>query len=196
MSKNLSDKDIRRVLRESLQITFTHHPDTLIVEEMGLCQGTARIDVAVLDGALHGYEIKSDRDDLRQLYDQAEIYNRVLDKITIVASQRHIPHAQDAVPNWWGIQRVIRRGYRVLLEEIRPPQLNPSVEPIALVQLLWRDEAITILKERSLHHGLLSKPRWVLWEKLVETLSLEELRNVVTRSLKARRDWRSARSPL
>ena len=35
------------------------------VEELGVCRGRVRVDVAVVNGTLHGYEIKSDRDSLR-----------------------------------------------------------------------------------------------------------------------------------
>ena len=42
-------------------------PNTVFLEELGLCQGDARVDYAVINGAMNGYEIKSDRDKLVRL---------------------------------------------------------------------------------------------------------------------------------
>ena len=58
--KRASDKDaaIRPVLLANLQ--QRSGPGTLIVEELGLCEGAVRIDVAAINGSIHGYEIKSD----------------------------------------------------------------------------------------------------------------------------------------
>lgn len=35
--------------------------ERLIIDELGCCQGAARIDVAVVTNELHGFEIKSER---------------------------------------------------------------------------------------------------------------------------------------
>ena len=48
-----------------------HNPDTLFIEELGLCQGQARIDSAAVTSVLHGYELKSNRDRLTRLASQA-----------------------------------------------------------------------------------------------------------------------------
>ena len=73
----MRDIDIRRRLRADERL----HPwdsNTRIVEELGLCQGVARVDLAVVNGTIHGYEIKSERDTLTRLSGQAEIYNHII----------------------------------------------------------------------------------------------------------------------
>ena len=65
-------------------------PQTLIVEELGIRQGAARVDVAVVNGSLHGYEIKSARDTLERLPKQSELYSSVFDTITLVTAENHL----------------------------------------------------------------------------------------------------------
>lgn len=63
MSNNLvlGDSDIRPVLRSRLRLKHANDTDTVVIEELGLCRGQVRVDVSVVNGLLHGYEIKSDR---------------------------------------------------------------------------------------------------------------------------------------
>lgn len=83
-----SDADVRRALRR--QLAQDHHPPaTRIIEELGLDEGSVRIDVAVVNGRLLGYEIKSDRDTLDRLREQACVYCSVFDEVVLVAGKRH-----------------------------------------------------------------------------------------------------------
>jgi hypothetical protein len=52
------DPDIRYVLMAELNRKFCDPTHDLILQEFG-CKG-ARIDIAVVNGSLHGFEIKSD----------------------------------------------------------------------------------------------------------------------------------------
>ena len=72
----LGDSDIRAVPRSSLFFKHLDEADTVVIEELGLCRGQVRVDVAVVNGLLHGYEIKSDRDSLRRLGVQVEVYGK------------------------------------------------------------------------------------------------------------------------
>lgn len=92
-----ADVDIRPVLRRSL-LASTAGEGSVVVEELGLCRGRVRVDLAVVNGSLHGYEIKSDRDSLDRLAGQADVYSKVLDQVTLVVGERHLAHAMDRVP--------------------------------------------------------------------------------------------------
>ena len=48
----------------------------MILDELGICRGRVRIDLTVVNGLLHGYEIKSERDTLARLETQADLYGR------------------------------------------------------------------------------------------------------------------------
>jgi len=57
----------------------------------------------VVNGKLHGYEIKSDADTLKRLPAQAEVYSAVFDLVTIVVGEHHLDTVRAIVPEWWGI---------------------------------------------------------------------------------------------
>jgi len=185
------DIDIRTSLHYMLQKEHENESDTIILDELGLCQGDARIDVAVVNGAINGYEIKSESDTLERLPRQREAYNRVFDTVTVLTASRFIEGLEDIIPEWWGVTRAeMKDDGKVEFLTYRQPQQNPNIDPLALAQLLWRDEAITILKERGLHKGLLSKPRQILWNALAQNLELRDLQDAVRKTLKARKRWR------
>lgn len=190
----MRDIDIRRVLLKSLQNKYGKRTDTLVIEELGLCQGDSRVDVAVINGSIHGYEIKSERDTLDRLPSQQDYYNRVLDCVTVVASTCHLSKVEKLVPTWWGLCKAEYKNRKLLIRKIRPDTQNSEVDPTAIVQLLWREEALDVLKKRDLHKGIVSKPREVLWNRLVECLAIDELRFEVRERIKARQYWRSAQT--
>ncbi|QOS97686.1 hypothetical protein JNUCC42_14055 [Brevibacterium sp. JNUCC-42] len=55
----LRDKDVREALLEKLSVIHQNEEDTRIINELAVCGGLSRVDVAVVNGVLHGYEIKS-----------------------------------------------------------------------------------------------------------------------------------------
>lgn len=192
----MRDRDIRDILVKSLKTKCKKNGKTILIEELGLCQGISRVDVAVINGALHGYEIKSERDSLKRLPVQQEFYNRIFDYVTIVASTRHIQKIKKNIPLWWGLLEAKYRNDELVLKKIRPVKRNTSVDPKFLVQLLWKDEALNILKARNVHKGVLSKTREDIWNRLVEKLSINELRFEVRKTIKERKFWRSAQKQM
>ncbi len=189
--------DIRRSLLAEIEERHRGETDTLIKEELGLCQGFARVDIAVVNGSVHGYEIKSEQDTLARLPGQAQIYNRALDFVTIVTAPAHAKKISEVVPGWWGIWNAAECGQEVRLESSREASHNPHIEPFALAQLLWRGEALQALSENNLATGMRSKPREQLWRRLASELPLEKLGCIVRECLKRRgADWRAPVSPV
>ena len=94
----LGDSDIRAVLRSRLFLKHPDEADTVVIEELGLCRGQVRVDVAVVNGLLHGYEIKSDRDSLCRLGVQVEVYGKVFDQATLVVGDRHMVNQIQRIP--------------------------------------------------------------------------------------------------
>ena len=188
----MRDADIRRVLRQHLEGAFKDDGTTMIIEELGLCRGTVRVDVAVINGVLKGYEIKSDQDTLLRLSSQAATYNRIFDTMTVVVAERHLRAAERLIPSWWAIQ-VVKAGDSsapLEIEHIRGELTNPSVDPGSLVQLLWRDEVLELLGQTEPLKALKSKPRRVLWETLATAVPLPELKAMVCACLRSRSRWR------
>jgi len=188
----MREMDIRRALKRRLARANRFQPDTVIVEELELCQGRARVDIAVINCSLEGYEIKSPQDTLDRLPFQVDVYDQVFDSMTLVTTPDHIERARDIVPSWWTLVAVIEDQERVTFDPVREGSHNPNINPSALVQLLWRDEALAALERYGLDRGFRTKPKKVLWNRLVGHLTTELLATVVRERLKSRQGWRSA----
>ncbi len=186
----IRDRDIRSALGPKLRLAMGD--DAVLVEELGLCQGDVFVDVAMINGHLEGYEIKSDRDSLRRLDRQSTVYSRVLARATLVVTEKHLADARKVIPRWWGI--LLARLTTISLEfiSVRTPRRNPAIDPSALVQLLWRDEALQVLDGLGKAKGLASRPRREIWGRLLEECSLRELQTLVCSRIKGRGEWRSA----
>lgn len=186
------DRNIRTALKKRLILYHDAEPNTLILDELGVCKGTSRVDIAVVNGLLTGYEIKGDFDTLTRLPLQSVAYGRVFDKVTIVAGSLHVEKVMEAVPDWWGIEVVTGDSSGMEFTTVREGELNHNVDPYALSQLLWRDEVLETLCERGLDKGVKSKPREILWKRLADSVSLDEIGELVRMRLKMRTDWRLA----
>lgn len=191
----MRDIDIRRSLRSEMQRLHAGDPGTLILDELALCQGTARVDIAVVNGVIHGYEIKSEHDTLARLSGQADVYSRALDFVTIVTGATYAARIAPLIPAWWGIYRAETIDGEVRLNPVREARDNPQQDAFAVAQLLWRDEALAILEEHSLADGVRSKPRRVLWQRLAKDLTPDVLGSAVRDRLKRRERWRGSTPP-
>ena len=63
MTLPLADADVRPALRARVLKRHAKEPDTVLLDELGVCRGLVRVDLAVVNGLFHGFEIKSDRAD-------------------------------------------------------------------------------------------------------------------------------------
>ena len=125
----MKDRQIRAALKSELFAHYAGDPDTIVIDELGLRHGASRIDLVVVNGSLHGFELKADRDTLKRLPNQARIYNSVLDSVTLVVGGRHAERAIQVVPDWWGITLAeFESDARICLRELRPPRIAPAQE--------------------------------------------------------------------
>lgn len=187
----MTDHDIRAVLKRELRAQYQGDVDTMIIEELGLRHGKTRVDVAVVNGYLHGFELKSDSDTLRRLESQARIYSDVLDRATLVVAPHHLDRAVQLVPCWWGISVADSDTGHIRLVQVRVASENPAPNALDVAKLLWRDEAVTILRELGGAKGVLSRPRRMIYARLAEIMPLDVLRARVRCQLRCRQDWRS-----
>lgn len=185
----MRDRDVRSALMQKLNIEFSKDPHTRIVEEMGIWSGSVRIDVAVINGELSGFELKSDRDTLERLPLQADLYSRVFDRVTLVVGERHAEQALGIIPEWWGVMVATQNGPEVDLSSSRDANINPDPDPYLVAQLLWKDEALTILDKFDLAKGWRSKRIKEIHRRLSAELEFDELTFQVREKLKKREGW-------
>jgi hypothetical protein len=188
-----NDSNIRQALKNELDKEINNDPHTKVIEELGLTHGAARIDIAVVNGSIHGYELKGDKDTLIRLPGQIEIYNSVLDKVTLVVGRNHLHEAIKIVPEWWGITIAKMFSADSLVEfcPIRKPEFNPKPDYTAIAALLWREEALNILEEINEAKGFRYKNRRAIYQHLANVLDHNELKERVRACLRIRTNWRS-----
>lgn len=191
----LNDRDVRQALHWQVLQEHRREGDTLVLHELGLRHGTCRVDIAVVNGFLHGFEIKSDADTLDRLDQQAHIYSQVFDRVTLIVGEKHGGKAIDIIPAWWGVKIAAARDGKIEFRHERPFRNNPKVDPIAVAELLWRPEVVTILRALGVPEKQLKLPRAKLYALLAESVDLSELRRLARVTLKARTTWRGQRPP-
>jgi hypothetical protein len=187
----MNDKHLRAALLEDLRLKYEDEPDTELIEELSIAGGSTRADLTLVNGIIHGFEIKSDRDSLSRLADQAHAYTTVFDHITLLVGEKHVREAVDMIPSWWGVRVARYQGSRIVMRDLKYPLSNPAIDPLAVAGLLWREEAVTLLEEFGNAAGMYSKPKATIFMKLIETIEFDILRARVRQRLRLRAGSRS-----
>lgn len=190
---NIYDPDIRQVLYKDFIIReeFANDSTTKVVDEMQVCKGVSRVDIAVINGKLHGFEIKSERDTLDRLQFQIESYNKVFDTMTIVTCKNHLEKVKKKVPSWWGIYCVENLKGELVLKRKRKERINKGTDLFSLSQLLWKDELLNLLNNNGITKGIKSKTRSALCEIAISSIDEMTIRDYIRICLKSRQEWRA-----
>lgn len=185
----LSDRNIRRTLVEWLKKQHPSTTETVIVMEFGFLG--ARADIAVVNGRMHGFEIKSDLDSLSRLRTQSPAYSLIFDRVTIVVAPRHQHDVMSLVPDWWGITVASADDGTVRLRSARRAKRNPNLDSLALSKLLWRKEAYAVLRSRGLHTGLRNQGVMRIWQTMAANIPIQEIAHEAREAIKSRYSGRS-----
>mgnify|MGYP000284964948 CR=1 FL=1 len=62
----MKDQDVRFAVHHKLLKESHLDPDCLVVDEFSISLGASRADIAVINGVIHGYELKSEYDSLER----------------------------------------------------------------------------------------------------------------------------------
>ncbi len=187
--KRLNDEQFREILLKELYNTYRNRNDTRIVNEMGIDRGRSRVDIAVINGIMHGYEIKSDLDTLDRLPRQMEYYNRAFERMTIVISRNYIEDVKKMVPKWWGIKTMSSDQTRLI--NIRKGRKVSMQDPNLIINLLWKSELETMIDYLELPKSLKKQRKNQLLSLIMQETDFSTLRSYVYDTLKTRSDWRS-----
>ena len=185
------DPDIREALVEKRLEPHARRSGTLVIHELGLAHAKRRVDVAVINREIHGFEIKSGKDRLDRLKGQLHVYAQSLHKLTFVVATKHLKRVLEIIPTWCGVIEVlVNPEGRVYLKEVREAERNPSVDPFILVHLLWRNEVQDILSEYGAQPATLRAPRAELYKLLVEKTPEANLTGMIKDAMEKREFWR------
>lgn len=191
-----SRPDNEHAIRIALKSRYLRHyhgrNDVLVIDELGLAHARSRIDLAVFNGHLHGYEIKSAGDTLDRLPRQLAIYSVTLQKLTLVVAARHLDAAAALVPRWCGLIEVCvgaRSGMTFVSRQ--RASINLDLDPFMLAHLLWRPEAQHLLRLRGASNADVNVPRKQLYRRLANQLPVRELASAVKTAMESRTGWRA-----
>lgn len=195
MDMNTTDQEIRSAFHRKI---LSHHhksPNTLVIDELGLMHGSNRIDIAVLNGHLHGYEIKSSQDTLARLPEQIQAYSSCFQKLSIVVDSKHLSGVLDLTPSWIGIIEATKgsRG-AVGFSIVRKSLFNNDVDLFSLAHFLWRKEAAYILDKKGYDKRTLRLPRQKLYKEISNIVTEKELIKTIKEFFTVREDWRADES--
>ncbi len=189
------DSHIRPLLFSELakQNEFILASQTFVVQEMDVCCGCARIDISLINGLIHGFELKSEKDNLARLPSQTYYYNMVFDKINIVVTESHHENAMQIIPNWWGVYLVSKANHTLNLIQKRHASINPEINLHLLTQILWRQELVELLQANGIYKGIKSKNRFELGKIACQHLEGDHIKSFVRHRLKNRKSWKAVR---
>lgn len=186
-----TENAVRTALREWVLCEEASQVD--LVDEFWVPGSNERADLALVADTLDGFEIKTAQDTLKRLPRQSSAFARLFDHCTAVIAGHHLDATTQLLPDWWGLVVIHDRDGAVEFESLRDAQPNPSVDVETLVRLLWKEEARNALSTVGVEvdEGV---SRCVLWERLVEAVSLARLGELVRQALLGR-DPSRARIP-
>ncbi|AMY70701.1 hypothetical protein FALB51S_04261 [Frigidibacter albus] len=168
-----------------------------MIDELGLAHARSRIDLAVFNGHLHGYEIKSAADTLGRLPRQLATYMGALQKLTLVVATRHLEAAAAIAPEWCGMTEIVEgpRG-GITFTSHRRARVNPGLDPFMLAHLLWHPEAQNLLRARGASNADVNAPRVRLYRVLADEVPVRELAPAIKAAMASRTRWRDHPQPL
>lgn len=187
------DKDVRQAVKDKILKAHINDPSTLVIDELGLDHGRNRVDIAVINGELHGYELKSDSDNLLRLPQQSMAYSSIMDKVTLVVGEKHVQEAINIIPDWWGV-KIATMNHRGIVNIVtyRRNKKNKDIDPFELSKLIWKEEALALLEIKIKVDWRIRKlTRKDIYKLIVDTFSLNEIRDNTRAILKSRVNWRS-----
>lgn len=185
----MRDFDIRIHLRNYLLNKYYLDSHSKVVEELNLPAAKARIDMAVINGHLHGYEIKSSKDTLQRLPSQLEAYEKIFDYLSVITEKKHSKKLIDLVPSWVNVYVCSEVNDQFVIELAQKGSINKNKSGFHLAKILWREELIQILNEKQI--PFIQRDRnWILAEIVSSNIKVKELSEIVRIKLKGRKNWK------
>jgi hypothetical protein len=162
-----------------------------LVEEMEVCSGRARIDLAVIGDRLIGIEIKGPQDSVTRLPGQAKEYSQCFDHVVLIVHESLATKALPLIPEWWGLISGGQVDGHIRYRMHQRPEMNPSLNLDKVLSLLWREEIEALLIDLL---GSNPKPRATkktIRAELLAQVAPPVLHNASLRKLRERAGWRA-----
>jgi hypothetical protein len=188
--QELSERDIRTFVKTQVPRLLQSRSSALLVEEMEVCSGRARIDLAVIGDHLIGIEIKGPKDDVSRLPGQAKAYSECFDLVVLVVHEKLAQKAGALIPDWWGLVVGLQKEGRIRYRFERRPEPNPSLNLDKLLSLLWREEIDALLTDLLGGVPKRRATKRTIRAELLAQIDAPILRHASLQKLRERTDWR------
>ena len=159
----LRDVDMRALLEAWIRANYGDSP-TAILHELRIPRPSARVDVAVVNGELSAFEIKSDVDTLWRLPRQVRSFDCVFDRVSLVTTEKHLREVRAVIPRWWGIVTIASTSDDV--RQRRQARINPRRQVVSLLHVLSRPELLSLAARVEFQKGCSGLPRQALVDRL------------------------------
>lgn len=187
----MRDKIVRQAFHQTVLKSAHSDLQTIVIDELGLRNGGVRADIAVVNGKLVGYEIKTERDTLARLPSQIQAYSEVFEKAFIILSDNHLEDALGLIPDWWGIYRIKRKtDGSFTFPCIRHARINRNQNTFTLARLLWKPEALELINSIFSDPFKTTLNKQAIYQLLSQNFSQKKMSKVVIQYLKQRDNWR------
>lgn len=181
-SKLVIDKDVRHAFYEYIRPRLR---DSMFINELTFQVGKeeGRVDLVAVGSLLQGFEIKSDADSLTRLKRQVRLYGKVMNRMSVVITLKHLRGAKKIIPAHWGIY-TYERGF---ITEVRDSGPNESLCYRSLTGLLWKDSALQLLSDSGLERGFSRKAKGYMHDHIFAYIDGPIIQEAVCQQLRSHR---------
>lgn len=144
----VSEKEIKAILIDWL-FDKGMVDDAVVISEMVIANWSRRADIALANGRLYGFEIKSHFDTLKRLPGQVESFQAHFDKVIIVAASKFISAIERDYPSEIGILEVYESSGRAKIRQVRAGRICEVKDVSRLTSLLTKSELEKFVRQTS-----------------------------------------------
>jgi len=187
----LSEQCIREFVKSRIPRLVKSSSRALLVEEMEICSGYVRVDLAVIGDHFIGIELKGPKDNVTRLPRQVKAYSQCFDRVVLVVHESLAQKARPIIPDWWGLVVSLQKGNQLSYKFERRPKPNPDLDLDVLLSLLWREEMDSLLADLL---GIMPKPRATkktIRAELLSQVAPPVMHRAILKKLRDRTNWRS-----
>lgn len=179
----LSERDIKLAVISHLEKKSALQ-DGVVINELPVANWSRRADLAVANGKLQAFEIKSDFDSLRRLDGQISLFATRFDKVVLVTTSRFLSSALERLPSYVEIWEAARRGKEVSLRVVRRGQVREIKNRRILASYLQKTEIASFIRSNGGEVPATASRDQL--EDILDSLPVSKLRLFVLRRLKQR----------
>lgn len=158
--------------------------DTVLISEMVVARYARRADLAVANGHMHAFEIKSELDTLTRLDGQMEAYSAQFDKVTLVVATKFVDSVLNRYAQNVEVWEAYQQKHGVQLKLRRRGTCRPVRSARILAGFLRKTEIASFLRSEGVFVGP-THPRSELLS-LLESVNVARLRRFVLSTIKIR----------